>query len=294
MHPDEPAVPRAEGGAALPPCYRHPDRETGVACVRCGRPICPNCMVSASVGFQCPECVEGTARAARKPTTRFGGALTTDGALVTRTLIALNLLVFVFTEFVDPALKVRLGLVSLVPVPGLELGLAAGPGEWYRMVTAMFVHGGIAHIVMNMISLWVLGPPLERALGRVRFLALYLVSGLAGNALAYLVSGESLYSLGASGAIFGLLGATVVLFRQNRVPLGPVVALLVFNLVITFAVPAIDWRAHVGGLVAGVVTAAGLMYAPRAHRSIVQGLTVAGVLGVTVLVLVLQTARLSV
>ncbi|MFJ9520333.1 rhomboid family intramembrane serine protease [Kitasatospora sp. NPDC101801] len=295
MLPDEPARTGAEGGHQLPGCYRHPERETGVACGRCGRPICPECMVSASVGFQCPECVQGGHREVRRARTRFGGLPVADGALVTKTLIGLNLLVFVLTEYVRPEWWDTLALQSAAPPHWFETyGVAAGPEQWYRLVTAMFVHGGVAHLVMNMVSLWVLGPQLERVLGRLRFTGLYVVSGLMGGAFSYLFAGERLNSVGASGAIFGLLGATAVLYRVSRVPLGPVIALLVFNLVITFALSSvIDWRAHLGGLVAGAVTGVGLMYAPQARRGLVQGLTVAGVLAATVLIVVLQTARLN-
>ncbi|MEV4558821.1 rhomboid family intramembrane serine protease [Kitasatospora sp. NPDC049285] len=295
MHPEEPVRPApADGqGTGLPGCYRHPERETGVACARCGRPICPECMVGASVGFHCPECVRGEAEQVRQPRTTFGGVLEAgDGALVTKVLIGLNLLVFLVTAYLDRTWELRLGLYSWVPVPGVRIGVAAGPQDWYRLVSAMFVHSGLLHIGMNMLSLWVLGPQLERVLGRVRFLGLYFVSGIAGNALAYLLSGDKLYSVGASGAIFGLLGATAVLFRVNRVPMQPVIALLVVNLVITFSVSAIDWRAHVGGLVAGVVTGAGMMYAPRERRALVQGLTVAGVLVASLLLVLAGTARL--
>lgn len=293
MLPDEPTRSQSEGTSGLPGCYRHPERETGVSCTRCGRPICPECMADAAVGFHCPECVRGSGAQVRRPTGRFGGGIVGDGALVTKVLIGINLLVFVLTQYVDKKLQLTLGLASLVPAPGVGLYLAAGPSEWYRLVTAMFVHSSELHIAMNMISLWVIGPQLERVLGRVRYLALYLVSGLAGNALAYLVSGDYLYSMGASGAIFGLLGATVVLFRVNRVPLGPVIALIVFNLVITFSVPRIDWRAHIGGLVAGAVTAVGMMYAPRAHRNLVQWLTVAAMVVLVLLMVVGETARLT-
>ncbi|MFD9126020.1 rhomboid family intramembrane serine protease [Kitasatospora sp. NPDC059571] len=295
MLPDEPVRPQPEGTAQLPGCYRHPDRETGIGCARCGRPICPECMVSAAVGFHCPECVRGGAAEERSVRTRFGGLPAGDGALVTKILIGINLAVFLLTEYLSPAWGVRLALLSGTQLGGFPVryGVASGPDEWYRLVTAVFVHSGPFHILMNMVSLWVLGPQLERVLGRVRYLALYLVSGVAGNAFAYLIGGGSVYSVGASGAIFGLLGATAVLFRATRTPLGPVVALLVFNLVITFSVAAIDWRAHVGGLVAGAVTAWGLMYAPRARRNLVQGLTVAGVLGAAVLMVVVETARLG-
>ncbi len=299
MLPDEPARTGAEGGHRLPGCYRHPERETGISCGRCGRPICPDCMVSASVGFQCPECVQGGRQGARQARTRFGGLPVGDGALVTKTLIGLNLLVFVLTEYVERDLWGTLALWSKVTPFGVG-GLAAGPEEWYRLVTSMFVHIGLMHLAMNMVSLWVLGPQLEHVLGRLRFLGLYFASGLLGGAFSYLLGGTSVNSAGASGAIFGLLGATVVLFKVTRTPLGPVVALLVFNLVVTFAfaesragLPAIDWKAHLGGLLAGAVTGVGLMYAPRARRNLVQALTVAGVLVAAVLIVVLQTARLN-
>jgi len=254
-------------------------------------------MVPASVGFQCPDCVHGAAaeRQARQPRTAFGGVLAIgDGALVTKVLIGLNLLVFLLTEYVSRQWQVRLGLVSWAPLPGLRFGMAEGPQEWYRLVTAMFVHGGLLHIATNMFSLWVIGPQLERALGRVRFLGLYLVSGIAGNALAFVLSppSEQLFSVGASGAIFGLLGATAVLFRVNRIPMQPVIALLVVNLVITFSLKGIDWRAHIGGLVAGVVIGAGMMYAPRAHRNLVQGLTTVAVFAVGLGLVLLGMARL--
>ncbi|MDH6127635.1 rhomboid family intramembrane serine protease [Kitasatospora sp. GP82] len=297
MLPDESARPHPEAASGLSRCYRHPEQETGISCTRCGRPICPQCMVSASVGFHCPECVQGTRQQAQRTAarTRFGGPAGQQGALVTRSLIGINLAVFLLTQYLSPQLKETLSLHSLVPPYWYEpYGVAAGPGQWYRLVTAAFVHTGVLHVGMNMVSLWVLGPGLEQVLGRLRFVGLYAVSGLAGNAFAYLVSGGDLYSVGASGAIFGLLGATAVLFRVSRTPLGPLMAMLVFNLVITFSVPYIDWRAHVGGLVAGAVTGVGLMYAPRAHRNLVQGLTVAGMLAVVVVLVLVGTARLGV
>ncbi|MER5639577.1 rhomboid family intramembrane serine protease [Kitasatospora sp. NPDC002227] len=295
---DEQARPQAEGSPALPGCYRHPERETGIGCARCGRPICPDCMTNASVGFQCPDCVRGGHQQTRAATTRFGGRPAADGALVTKILIGINLLVFVLTQYVRPEWKLTLSLFSWPE--GLyegfwhpAMGVAAGPQEWYRLLSAVFVHNGELHIAMNMVSLWVLGPQLEAVLGRLRYLGLYLVAGLAGNAFAYLLTDGSTYSAGASGAIFGLLGATAVLFKVTRTPLGPVLALLAFNLVITFSMSNIDWRAHLGGLIAGTAIGAGMMYAPRANRNLLQGLTVAAVLGAAVLLVVLENVRLG-
>ncbi|WP_327679074.1 rhomboid family intramembrane serine protease [Kitasatospora sp. NBC_00458] len=297
MLPDEPRpptdrIPGPEGGNGLSRCYRHPEQETGIGCSRCGRPICPRCMVNASVGFHCPECVGEGGRQVRRATTRFGGQPAGDGALVTKALMGLNLVVFVLAAYVlTPWLADDLMLVSFDPrYTGFPYGVAEGPEQWYRLLTAVFLHTAPWHIATNMLMLWVMGPALETALGRLRFLTLYLLSGLAGSAFAFLLVGDGMKSLGASGAIFGLLGATLVMYRRVRAPLGPVAALLVFNLIVTFSVPGIDWRAHVGGLVAGTLTATGLMYAPRENRAVVQGLTVAGVAGLVVLMVAVGMA----
>ncbi|MFE0463131.1 rhomboid family intramembrane serine protease [Kitasatospora sp. NPDC058965] len=235
----------------------------------------------------------------KPPTTPFGGRLTGDGALVTKALIAVNVAVFLAATYRYPSMigdSSHVGswdMYSEVLPDGSRAGVAAGPDQWYRLLSGMFVHGGWLHLGSNMLALWWLGPVLERALGRLRYLALYLVSGLAGNALVYLVSGAGVDSLGASGAIFGVFGATAVLYRAARQPLGPVVALIVFNLVITFSVPGIDWRAHVGGLAAGLFTGIGMMHAPRANRTLVQAGTVVLMLAVVVAVVLVETARLT-
>jgi membrane associated rhomboid family serine protease len=162
------------------------------------------------------------------------------------------------------------------------------------MVTSMFTHQEIWHIAFNMLSLWWLGGPLEAALGRARYLALYFISGLAGSALAYLLASPTTATLGASGAIFGLFGATAVLMRRLNYDMRPIIALLVINLIFTFS-PGfnISWQAHIGGLVAGVVVGYAMVHAPRERRSIVQYGTCALVLGVVVLMTVLRTAQLA-
>ncbi|MEV7924744.1 MULTISPECIES: rhomboid family intramembrane serine protease [unclassified Kitasatospora] len=274
-------------------CYRHPQTATGVSCTRCERAICPQCMVTASVGFQCPECVGGGHAGTRRATTRFGGAIAQDGGLVTRVLIGINVVVFVLAAYV---LTPRLGQVWELYSAGRAIlggpdGVAAGPSQWYRLLTSVFLHLQWWHIGMNMVVLYWLGPALETALGRLRFLALYLLSGLGGSTLAFLIDGNALRSVGASGAIFGLIGATVVMQLRNRGPLGPVMAFLVFNLVVTFSRTNIDWRAHIGGLVVGALTAAGLMYAPRERRGLVQGLALAGSLAVVAAMLMIGMAR---
>jgi membrane associated rhomboid family serine protease len=241
-------------------CYRHPGRETGIRCSRCDRPICPDCMVSASVGFHCPECVsEGRRTAPPPPRTIAGGALTANPRLVTIILIAINVAVFI-AEQLNGSLELDYGLI----------GPAIAHGQWYRLVTAMFLHEGPTHIGLNMLSLWWIGPSVEAALGRARYLTLYMLSGFGGSALSFLLSPANTLGLGASGAIFGLLGALFILVRRVRGDMRPIVILIVLNLVFSFAVANIDWRAHVGGLVTGVVIAIGMVYAPRQRRALVQ------------------------
>ncbi|MEV8552358.1 rhomboid family intramembrane serine protease [Streptomyces glaucescens] len=285
---------------SLPGCYRHPDRETGVRCTRCERPICPECMVSASVGFQCPECVRGGSGTGHRPGAaqprNLAGApvaVTGDPRLVTKVLLVLNLAVFVGVH-VSSALLGKLMLIGAwPPAPWLPTeGVAEG--EWYRLVTAMFTHQEIWHIAFNMLSLWFLGPQLEEALGRVRYLALYLISGLAGSGLAYLLQPASTASLGASGAIFGLFGATAVLMRRRHYDMRPVIALLAINLLFTFSPGSdISWQAHIGGLAGGVVIGYAMVNAPRERRALVQygacALVLAAVVGMTLL----RTAQLT-
>jgi membrane associated rhomboid family serine protease len=282
----------------LPGCYRHPDRETGIRCTRCDRPICPECMVDASVGFQCPQCARGDsgtghAPAASRPRTLAGGTVVADPRLVTKVLIGLNLALFLVQQAVGDRFTDRLDLIGQAYVPLLGSVEGVAEGQWYRLLTAMFLHGSIIHILFNMLSLWWIGGPLEAALGRARYLALYFVSGLAGSALSYLLAAPNQPSLGASGAIFGLFGATAILMRRLNYDLRPVIALLVINLIFTFGWSGIAWEAHIGGLVAGVVTGFAMVHAPRRRRSLVQYGTCAVFLVVIVVVTLLRTAQLT-
>ncbi|NEC64201.1 rhomboid family intramembrane serine protease [Streptomyces sp. SID9727] len=293
------------GGSGPPPpaqgpahCYRHPDRETAVRCVRCDRPICPDCMVGASVGFQCPDCVRqgfGTGRgaSAARPRTLAGGVVAADPRLITKILLGINIAVFV-AVLADDALLDRLMLLGRANFfyGGPPEGIAEG--QWYRLVTSMFLHQEVWHIAFNMLGLWWLGGPLEAKLGRVRFLALYLLSGLAGGALTYWLAAPNQPSLGASGAIYGLLGATAVLMRRLNYDMRPVIAIFALNLIITFNPwGGIAWQAHVGGLIAGVLIGIGMVHAPRERRDLVQFGTCALVLAAVVLIVVTRTAALT-
>ncbi|MFD5429619.1 rhomboid family intramembrane serine protease [Streptomyces sp. NPDC127084] len=287
-----------QAAQGLPNCYRHPGRETGITCTRCERPICPECMVSASVGFQCPQCVRGGSgtghsATAGRPRTIAGSPIAAgDPRLVTKILLGINVAVFI-AVLADPVLVDRLDLVGLARSRQLGQVVGVADGEWYRLVTSMFLHQQIWHIAFNMLGLWWLGGPLEAALGRVRYLALYMLSGLAGSALAYLLAPPNEGALGASGAIFGLLGATIVLMRRMNYDLRPVLALLALNLLFTFTWGGISWQAHIGGLVAGAVIAFGLVHAPPRHRSLVQFGTCALVLLAIAFTVVLRTLSLT-
>ena len=251
--------PPANADAGVPTCYRHPERETYVRCTRCDRPICPDCMISAAVGFQCPECVrvgaEGT-REARTP----GGGLVRSGGIVTRVLIGLMVAIYAIQVAVPDDQVVR---------DFASNGLLIADGEYYRLVTAAFLHGSVMHLLLNMFALYLLGTPLEEWFGRLRYGVLYGLSLLGGSVASFALSDPFSYAVGASGAIFGLMGATYAVALKQRWDVRPVTVLIVLNLVLGFVVPNIDWRAHLGGLVVGLVVALALAYAPRAQRTAV-------------------------
>ncbi|HET7405686.1 MAG TPA: rhomboid family intramembrane serine protease [Mycobacteriales bacterium] len=258
----------SEGRAAqgtVPVCYRHPQRETYITCTRCDRPICPDCMRDAAVGYQCPECVAAGQRGQRQPRTRYGAPISAAASAVTLTIIGLNVLAFLVEITGNQAsIERHFALYEYVVLPDGSLGGVAR-GEYYRLVTSMFLHVGWLHIALNMYLLWLLGFQLESLLGRWRFIALYLVGGLGGSALSYLTGqgGE-----GASGAIFALFAAYYIFMRQQGRDTTQILLLIGINLVLSFTIPGIGYWAHLGGLAAGGVIAVGYAYAPaRLARS---------------------------
>ncbi|MFI8290396.1 rhomboid family intramembrane serine protease [Streptomyces sp. ms191] len=264
-----------EPESGLPRCYRHPDVDTGIRCTRCEKPICPQCMVSASVGFQCPDCVRngsgtGHAATANQPRTLAGGRVASDGRLVTKILIAVNLALFIAVQVVGDRLVDELALIGYAYDPGLGEVVGVADGEWYRLLTATFLHQEIPHFVFNMLGLWIIGGIVEPELGRLRYAVLCVLSGLSGTALAYLLSAANQPSLGASGIVFGLIGAWAVLARRRRYDMRPVALFVGLSLLLTFTRPGISWEAHIGGLVGGALVAYGLLHAPRAKRDLVQ------------------------
>lgn len=248
-------------------------------------------MQAASVGFQCPECVAAGAKTVRQGRTVFGGRISGDTSRLSIAIIALNVGVFLVGLVMgERELQVRFGNIAgpVRFVPGGELGGVA-TGEYYRLFTAAFLHAGVFHIALNMFVLAQLGPVLERALGRVRFLTLYLLAALGGSTLSFLVSDQGVLGVGASGAIFGLFGAYYIVVRRLGGETKSILVLLAINIVITFAVPIIDWRAHVGGLVIGSLLAVAFAYTPPGPRR--SQLQAAGCAAVALVLVVLVTLR---
>lgn len=262
-----PSTPGSPAGA--PTCYRHPDRRTYVRCNRCERYICTDCMRQAAVGHQCVECVNAGARTVRQPRSPFGGRQRSTTPALTYLLIAINVGVFVL-QMASGVLERQL---TLWPV-------AVADGQLYRLVTSAFLHYSTMHLLLNMWALYVVGPPLEMWLGRLRFGALYALSALGGSVLVYLLSPLNVATAGASGAVFGLFGATFLVAKRLTLDIRWVVAVIVINLVFTFVVPAISWQGHVGGLATGAVVAAAYVYAPRERRNVIQGAVTIAILAV--------------
>jgi membrane associated rhomboid family serine protease len=227
-------------------------------------------MHSAAVGFHCPECVGEARRTTPKPRTAFGGTLHGYSAQVTKILIAINIAMFILEQGLH-GFQTDFALIGQArEVPSFAI-VGVAQGEYYRLITSMFLHASILHIAFNMWALWVVGRELEAVLGRTRYIALYMLSGLGGSALAYLLAPANVATVGASGAIFGLFGAMAVIGYRMKVDIRGIAVVIAINLAITFSFSSlISWQAHVGGLVTGVLLAGAFAYAPRANRVPVQ------------------------
>jgi membrane associated rhomboid family serine protease len=268
-------------------CYRHPNREAGRRCTRCGRPACNECLVRADIGSQCVECAR---RGRPAPSTRARDWSARQPILVTYILMAINIAVFVWMvaqdpENLNPGRQLTQEQIDL----GLNEQLVALTDEWYRIVTSAFLHFGIIHLAFNMFLLFQLGLLLEPALGRIRFLLLYIASMLGGSAgvLVFHADDRGIHG-GASGAVFGLLGAAaVIMFRRGVNPLTTGVGTaLVLNLFITFTIPGISIGGHIGGAIAGAAVGA-LIAAPR-HRRQPEWVTYLAPIGVAVAAVVVS------
>ncbi|KJL22932.1 Rhomboid protease GluP [Microbacterium oxydans] len=258
-------------------CYRHPDRQSFVLCQRCMRTICPECQTQAAVGVICPECMNEDRKnrtpAQKKAARRWGGsgatmALGRGGKpVVTYALLAV-------TSFI--------GLVQLIPglndpiaqalgfyAPYLYPNLFGLPFEPWRLLTALFVHGGFVHLALNMLALWMLGQSLEPMLGRVRYLALYLISGLGGSVMVAILAPGSL-TVGASGAIFGLLASLLIIGRHIGANVTGILVILGINFAFGFFAGGISWQAHLGGAIVGALVALILVKTKRRDQRTLQ------------------------
>ena len=287
--PDAPEAPQPPSGDGLPPdfetrlpddlevehCYRHPQRETGVSCSNCGRPICHECMIEAPVGFRCPECVkEQNARGSRAKVvtrgqirSRWGAAGgMPGGAPVTKVLIGINVALFL-AELLFGAVGAMGGGSTgmLVDMGALVPAYVAVKHEYWRLFTAMWLHGGLLHVAFNMYALYIGGSYLEMIAGKGKYLAIYLIAGVAGNVAVYLLAAPISVTIGASTAIFGIFGALFTYSLHNRDSavgraLQSMGTVILINLVITFVVPGISWQGHVGGLIGGVLAVEALTW----------------------------------
>jgi membrane associated rhomboid family serine protease len=283
----------------LPACVRHPDRPTGLRCVRCERPACPDCLREASVGYQCVDCVAEGNKSVR-PARNTGGARTRSGAralLVMPVLIGLNVLIFAITAV--QAGSITDNQRSDLFVQGTLIPSTVAAGDFWRLLTSGFLHfgnyGGYGpvHLVFNMFALYVIGRDLEVALGRIRFLVVYLLA-LLGGSTAVMLFGDPLGSVaGASGAIYGLFGGiAVVVFRAKLNP-RPVLMLLGINIFLSIALPGISLLGHLGGLVVGALATAAMVYAPRQNLVRFQTIAIAAITVLLVAMLVTSAATMD-
>lgn len=287
---------------SAPTCYRHRNRQTYLRCVRCDKPICADCRIDAPVGFQCPDCVAAGRRTMRKARSSFGGGAGAGAAgTVTKVLIGINVAVFLLAVITAGSLAAATGSGStplhwlgaeIGYLPGYQFGapLPANMGSvtdtvaeveifgttvtspflagggYFRMITAMFLHFGVIHLLFNMVVLWMLGRILERDLGPARFLTAYMLSGLAGSVAVYLFSFDT-STAGASGAVYGLFGLMILINRKLKRDNQGLYILLGLNLVLTLFL-GFSFAGHVGGLVGGLICGAILTFTPRERRSL--------------------------
>ena|SRR5436190_4914750 len=289
--------PESRVDAPVEHCYRHPTEETRIHCTRCGRPICTDCMIPAPVGYQCPDCV-GEARRA------FGGAPARQArqlAALSGTRLILYALAAVYVVEIILSKGDALTISFAAPTPrfaktlfdmGAAVPFAIANGQWWRLITAMFLHLGLLHLALNCYALWIFGQFVEVSFKRWGLILLFFVTGFLGSVTSYLFG---VGGVGASGAISGLFGAFIVYnFRRRHTLLAQgnlrlAVTLIILNALLALGVSNIDWRAHVGGLIAGVLAGAFLEgFGPRASRPVVR---VGGIVGLVVLGVVLTAAR---
>lgn len=275
----------------LPRCYRHPDREALVRCTRCDRAICPECMREAAVGFHCPDDVAEGKRTQRQPRSSVGSVLRRSPPYVTGVLLALNVAAYIATGLTSPRGLQDPRFAQLYRDWQLQPHIVYVDDSYYRLLTAAFLHVSPLHIAVNMISLVFVGPYLEREIGSVRFTAVYLLSALGGSVAVYAFGSPLISVVGASGAIFGMLGACLVLVRQLGLDLQWLIGIVVLNFVFTFSVSGISRLGHVGGFVTGALAGAAIGGLPTMRRRLSGRIQVSGLTGLLVLLVLIVVAR---
>ncbi len=258
-----------------PVCARHADRPTRLRCIRCDRPACPDCLREAAVGSQCVDCVNEGRKTGRRSQTLVGAEQSEGRLVVTPVLMVVNALAFAVTAvqagspFANDTSQIFLE-TSLQP-------LLTANGEWWRILTSGFMHFGIWHLVLNMAVLYLAGVSVEPELGRLRFTVVYFLSLLGGNAAAFYFGGAGGQLVGASGAVFGIMGALIVLWRRKKRDISTVVVIVVINLVSNLFTDA-SLLGHLGGVVIGGLLTLAMVKAPRENRNLYQiGAVVAAV-----------------
>lgn len=296
----------------VPVCYRHPGRESHIRCQRCERPICPDCMREASVGFQCPDCVAEGARTQRSPRTSYGGLIPANAGATSLVLIGINVVVWLVIQATGGAASRLVDLLALRPngacasggalyeVSAAQCASVSGlwlpgvvDGAFWQLGTTMFTQVGLTHLFFNVLNIYLLGPQLEAAFGRARYLALFLLSGLAGSAAVYWLSHEYSPTIGASGAVYGLLGAILVVVLRTRQPPQGMLLWIALGFGYSFLVPGISWQGHLGGFLGGLAVTGVLAFAPRANRVRFQWIGLGLIAAVIVALLVVRTLQLA-
>jgi membrane associated rhomboid family serine protease len=266
---------------AFAPCYRHPERMTGISCQRCHRPICGECMNPASVGFQCPSCVASGRAGARAPRTAFGAVLKPGGGTATKVLMGALAVEWVLN-------LVSGGLLNQVLVMSNE---AIYAGEFWRLLTASLTSGSILGVLINVLVLWIAGRAIESELGAWRFVALYAAAGLGGATLLFVLGPYGSAGFGAAAAVMGLLAANAIFkhkMREDvRADIGLFILLILYSVLVGFS--SFGWLMLIGGIIVGALVGVVLAYAPRRNRSTIQ---VVGLLAVITLCLVAVVLKL--
>ncbi|MGW6443694.1 rhomboid family intramembrane serine protease [Lentzea sp. NPDC055074] len=251
----------------LPVCVRHSDRPTRLRCSRCDRPACPDCLRDASVGMQCVDCVNEGARSVRQARTSAGAVVSTGRPIITQVMIALNVVAYVVTVFQSgsPMNNQRAGLFTATSmIPELTAN-----GEWWRILTSGFMHFGLIHLALNMAALFVVGPVVEQELGRLRYSAVYFLSLLGGSAAAFYFGTVCQQLAGASGAVFGLMGALLIVFKRQKRDISTILVVVGINLVSNLFTNA-SLLGHLGGFVIGGLLTLALVRAPQKNRNAYQ------------------------